>query len=194
MMGAMDRRFDLLSVTRDATSAARLSSAWRLSTSSLHGGTCQLGTHRRLGEPDTTYSILPTDRLGIRRRTSGGLLLVLLLLDAVDVPEPPLAVALAEPAGPVTEADAVTLTPDEVTSATEVEDPGETDCAATMDSRDHRARRREKKDCILAAILRTEIRICSGLGKGKNECESPRWTERASGEGLGGRSWRGGCR
>lgn len=139
--------------------------------------------------PDTTYSILPTDRLGIRRRTSGGLLLVLLLLDAVDVPEPPLAVALAEPAGPVTEADAVTLTPDEVTAATEVDDPGETDCAAAMDRRDHRAKRREKNDCILAVILRTAIRICSGFGKGKNECESPRWTERASREasevGLG---------
>lgn len=70
----------------------------------------------------------------------------MLLLDAVDpVPPPrPVVVALAEPPGPVAEADAVTLTPDKVGVTTTVEEVGKADCAAVRHSREQRASNREK--------------------------------------------------
>lgn len=126
-----------LMVTIDATSADRLISAERLSTSSLEEATYS-GKHDVEAEiaQDKTYSILPTDRFGTLKRTSGGL--VVLLLEAVEVPLPT-AVVADEP-GAVTEGEAdalmlvVAVSLDAVVVAA--------DCADANGSRRHRAEKR----------------------------------------------------
>lgn len=91
------------------------------------------------GRRNRTYSILPTERLGTLRRTSGGS--VVLLLDAVLVLEPRLVVAdvaVAEPPEPTAEG----LTLEElVAEASALVDVDEADWAVENESREPKAKR-----------------------------------------------------
>lgn len=77
----------------------------------------------------------------------------MLLLEVVAVlPSPTLAVvAVADPPGPVTEADAETLTPVGVT--TTVDDVGEADCALEKEKREHSRSKRETRFCMLIGAV-----------------------------------------
>lgn len=77
--------------------------------------------------------------------------MVVLLLEDVLVPSPPrpVVVALDDPPGPDTEADADTLMPEAVTVAVAVEDVAEADCAVEKGNKAHKAKRRRPLVCIL---------------------------------------------
>lgn len=123
------------------------------------------GSRRR----NRTYSILPTERLGTLRRTSGGS--VVLLLDAVLVLEPRLVVdvAVAEPLEPTAEG----LTLEELVAETSaLVHVDEADWAVENESREPKAKR-NPQGCILTRNSSELTTHSPPLGN-KSECGSRR--------------------